>query len=328
MVNIKTVSAKSIQEAAELIQAGKLVAFPTETVYGLGADATNGQAVAWVFEAKGRPQFNPLIVHVPDIKAAEELVEFNDMARLVAGHLWPGPFTLILPAKAGNNISDLCSAGLPTLAVRIPSHKVARDLLQAAAVPIAAPSANRSGSLSPTAPAHVADSLGDAVHMILAAGPCDVGLESTVLDLSEETPVLLRPGGITKERIEGILGCVVADHFDDDVSPKSPGQLLKHYAPSVPVRLGAIDLEPGEALLAFGSDQFMGIRGGGAAKDLPDHARRNLSAESDLCEAAANLFKMLHDLDRDEHKAIAVMNIPETGLGVAINDRLRRAARG
>ena len=319
--------AGTIEDAAAILRAGGLVAFPTETVYGLGANARDGKAVAKIFAAKGRPQFNPVIVHVADMAAAEQLVVMNDAARTVAKTFWPGPLTLILPRRPDCAVSELCSAGLPTLAVRVPSHPVARDLLLAAGVPLAAPSANKSGSISPTTPALVARSLGADVDMILAAGPCKVGLESTVLDLSGDVPVVLRPGAVSAEEIGTLLGIDVGyDHGDHD-RPKSPGQLLRHYAPSRPLRLNAVDVAPGEALLAFGPDKFMGIRGGGAAKDLPDTALRNLSENRDLHEAAANLFRMIAELDRAEHTAIAVMNVPDTGLGIAINDRLRRAAR-
>lgn len=323
---IKTATDEALQDAAALLRAGGLVAFPTETVYGLGANALDGEAVARIFAAKGRPSFNPLIVHVMDKDAAAQLVEMDEKARAVAARFWPGPLTLILPRKDGCPVSDLCSAGLPTLAVRVPRHPVAQALLRTCGLPIAAPSANRSGNLSPTTPAHVVASLGEAVAMILAAGPCAVGLESTVLDLSTDTPAILRPGAITAEDIAAVLGRAVPYETGGQDAPKSPGQLLRHYAPGIPLRLNAVDLLPGEALLAFGSDRFMGIRGGGAAKDLPDTARRNLSESGDLTEAAANLFRMLHDLDRPEHKAIAVMNIPDQGLGLAVNDRLRRGA--
>lgn len=323
---IKSANPETIAEAACLLKEGGLVAFPTETVYGLGANALDGKAVARIFEAKGRPQFNPLIVHVPDVKAAVELVKMNDKAQAVAAQFWPGPLTMILPRLENCAVSELCSAGLPTLAVRVPQHKIAQALLKEAGIPLAAPSANRSGHLSPTTPQHVHDSLGDKLDMILAAGPCDVGLESTVLDLSTDKPAVLRPGAVTAEEIADILNEDVAYEIEATETPKSPGQLLRHYAPSIPLRLDAVDLEPGEALLAFGNDKFMGIKGGGAAQDLPDTARRNLSEDTDLTEAAANLFRMLHELDSPEHKAIAVMNIPGQGLGIAINDRLKRAA--
>lgn len=327
MVSLKEASDSAIAEAAAILRDGGLVAFPTETVYGLGANALDGIAVAKIFAAKGRPQFNPLIVHTHDVESLERLVELNDDARLLAARFWPGPLTMILPRRDGGGVSDLCSAGLPTLAVRVPSHPVAQKLLSVAGVPVAAPSANKSGSLSPTAPMHVLQSLGDAVQMILAAGHTQFGLESTVVDLSGAVPVVLRPGAITAEEIGEVLDMPVGYDFGDhgrDV--KSPGQLLKHYAPNIPVRLNAVDVEPGEALLAFGSLKFMGLRGGGFAKDLPATALKNLSDEGDLYQAASNLFRMLRDLDRPEHSRIAVMNIPDQGVGIAINDRLKRAA--
>ncbi len=315
----------TISEAAAILRSGGLVAFPTETVYGLGANALDGRAVARIFEAKGRPRINPVIVHVTDAAAAAKLAVMDDVASTLAAHFWPGPLTLILPRQSNCAVSELCSAGLPTLAVRAPDHPVAQSLLKAAGVPIAAPSANASGSLSPTTPAHVAESLGDALDMILAGGACAVGLESTVLDLSGDAPLILRPGAVGAADISSILGRDVGHDPGDPHKPKSPGQLLRHYAPSTPLRLNAVDLEPGEALLAFGSDRFMGIKGGGAAKDLPEAAHRNLSETGDLAEAASNLFRMLHELDRAGCKCIAVMSIPGQGLGIAINDRLKRA---
>lgn len=327
MSNVKAATSKNaVSEAARILRAGGLVAFPTETVYGLGADATNGQAVVRIFEAKGRPQFNPLIIHVADVKAAEKNVEMDDRARAVAAMFWPGPLTMILPRRKDCPVSELCSAGLPTLAVRVPAHKTAQALLKEAGVPVAAPSANISGTISPTAPTHVAAGLGDRVDMILADGACRVGLESTVLDLSGTEAVVLRPGAVSAEDIADVLAQPVSYDFGDHDKPKSPGQLLRHYAPSVPLRMDAVDLAPDEALLAFGSVKFMGVKGGGAAGNLPDHAFRNLSEAGDLNEAAANLFRMLRELDVPENKKIAVMNIPDKGLGIAINDRLRRAA--
>jgi len=324
---IREASDQAIAQAVRLLQDGQVVAFPTETVYGLGANALNGQAVAGIFEAKQRPQFNPLIVHFTDMKAAQAHAVFDDRTLQVGAQFWPGPLTMILPRQYGSEISELVSAGLPTIAVRVPSHPAAQKLLKGCGFPLAAPSANASGEPSATTPMHVAESLKDRAAMILAAGACQVGLESTVLDLSDETPVILRPGAITAEDLAPVLGEVGYDFGHKD-KPKSPGQILKHYAPNCPVRLNAVDLEPGEALLAFGSDKFMGIRGGGAAKDLPESMRANLSESGDLNEAAANLFAMLRALDKPEHKAIAVMNIPDTGLGVAINERLQRAAAG
>ena len=319
---------ESIDEAAQALRAGRLVAFPTETVYGLGANALDGTAVARIFAAKGRPSFNPLIVHGATAAALAPLVVMDERAREVAAHFWPGPLTLVLPRAAGCPVSELCSAGLPDLAVRVPAHPVARALIQAAGVPVAAPSANRSGGLSPTTPAHVATSLRGAVDLILAAGPCAVGLESTVLDLAGAKPLILRPGAVTATQLTAVLGEDVGYEAGDVAAPRSPGQLLRHYAPNCGVRLNAVDMASGEALLAFGSIRFMGMRGGGHARDLPETAYRNLSEEGDLQEAAANLFRMLHDLDQPEHAAIAVMSIPREGLGLAINDRLTKAAAG
>lgn len=341
---LKTPNAETIAEAAAMIRGGDLVAFPTETVYGLGANALDGQAVARIYEAKGRPSFNPLIAHFCDVAQMQDYIALPDRAKewfdMLAHHIWPGPLTLIVPRAEGCEISELATAGLETVAVRIPAHPVARDLIKQAGVPIVAPSANLSGTISPTTPAHVAEGLGDKVGMILAGGACTVGLESTVVDLSEEKPVILRPGAVIKEQMEELLNTEIfyiiqnkgekdagGDNGEAAEAVKAPGMLLKHYAPSIPVRLNAVDLEPGEALLAFGSDKFMGIKGGGAAKDLPEEQRRNLSEEGDLNEAAANLFAMMRALDKPENKGIAVMSIPDEGLGVAINDRLRRAAQ-
>ena len=317
---------ENIAKAAARMKNGGLVALPTETVYGLGADATNDHAVASIFAAKGRPSFNPVIVHFRSKEEAAEAVVFNHHAELLAALFWPGPLTMILPRRENTDISKLCSAGLPTLAVRCPSHPVARQLIKALQSPVAAPSANASGSLSPTTPQHVLLSLGGNAGMILAGGKAAVGLESTVVDLTGDVPVLLRPGAVTLEDLQQHLGEVLVEFSVTSEKPKSPGQLLKHYAPKTPLRLKAVDVKPGEALLAFGSAKFMGVVGGGAAKDLPQEAYQNLSENGDLEEAAAHLFAMLHYLDAGAFESIAVMNIPDTGLGVAINDRLRRAA--
>jgi L-threonylcarbamoyladenylate synthase len=327
MPRIVIANDQSILEAATLIKRGELVVLPTETVYGLGANALDGRAVAKIFEAKSRPQFNPLIIHVSDVNKAAEFVEMDARAKKIANAFWPGPLTLILPRRADNGVSDLVSAGLETLAIRVPAHKVMRAVMKAAGVPIAAPSANASGEPSATTPKHAAESLGDNAPYILAAGTCDVGLESTVLDLSGEDAVILRPGAVTAEDLEPYLGVVEIDDGAHS-KPKSPGQLLKHYAPSIPVRLNAVDVEEGEALLAFSSTKFMGIKSGGGVASLPEESLKNLSEDGDLAEAASNLFMMLRDLDRPKHKAIAVMNIPNTGVGIAINDRLKRAAQG
>ena len=315
MSRIVPASPDAIGEAAALLRAGKLVAFPTETVYGLGADATNDNAVAAIYAAKGRPQFNPLIIHVAEKGDLETLVIWSATARVLAEAFWPGPLTLVLPRAASCPVSLLASAGLGSLAVRIPAHAVARDLLRATGRPIAAPSANASGKLSPTAASHVADSLGDNVDFILDGGVANVGVESTVLDLTTSRPTILRHGGVTREALLRILGALhAATH--DDTSPKSPGMTASHYAPTLPLRLDAVEAGADEALLAFGSDT--GIKGGAL--------RLNLSPQGDVNEAAANLFAMLRQLDQSVLRGIAVMPIPATGLGVAIRDRLARAA--
>lgn len=306
----------AIAEAAALLRQGRLVAFPTETVYGLCADATNDRAVAAVFAAKGRPRFNPLILHVADAAQARRLVRFDARAEALAG-LWPGPLTLVLARGADCPVSRLASAGLDTLAVRVPDHAIARALLEACACPIAAPSANPSGRTSPTTAAHVANGLGARVDLILDGGPCRVGLESTVLDLSGPRARLLRSGAVAAEDVARRIGEPVADasrETPDDDERLSPGMSRRHYAPTVPLRLNATDAKSGEALLAFGGE-------------VPKLAGpvRNLSPTGDLVEAAANLFAMLHELDAPGTAAIAVMPIPEEGLGRAINDRLRRA---
>jgi L-threonylcarbamoyladenylate synthase len=312
---IAEATSATLAEAADLLRGGKLVAFPTETVYGLGGDATNDQAVAAIFAAKGRPHFNPLIIHVADITALDELIIWNETARLLAQQFWPGPLTLVLPRHASARISLLASAGLDTLAVRVPSHPVAQQLLKIVGRPIAAPSANASGKLSPTTPLHVAESLGDKVDMILASGKTNVGIESTVLDLTTLRPTLLRPGGVTKEALEIVLGPIDdATHTNPD-KPASPGMLASHYAPHLPLRMNAESAAPDEGLLTFGAD-FL-IKGGAT--------RLNLSPDGDLQEAAANLFAMLRQLDQPHLKGIAVMPIPSNGLGLAINDRLTRA---
>lgn len=325
-MNLLTATDENIVKAAAVLKAGGLVAMPTETVYGLAGNALDGQAVAKIFETKGRPQFNPLIAHFAEAKDIHAYAVMNDKAQALAQAFWPGPLTLVLPRKKECAISELASAGLDTLAVRIPAHPVARKLIQACGFPLVAPSANLSGTVSPTSPMHVAESLGDRVDMILAAGSSPIGVESTVVDLSDGKVVILRPGAVTAEQISEVLGEEVVYDAGDPDRPKAPGLTLKHYAPKIPLRLNAIDLKPGEALLAFGSIRFMGIKGGGAALSLPESQRRNLSEEGDLHQAAANLFAYLRELDRPEHKGIAVMAIPNNGLGVAINDRLKRAA--
>jgi L-threonylcarbamoyladenylate synthase len=306
----------AIARAAELLRAGRLVAFPTETVYGLGGDASDERAVAAIFAAKGRPRFNPLIVHVPDLAAAETLAEFDARAREAATRFWPGPLSLVLPRRATSDLSLLASAGLSTVALRAPAHPVAQALLCAAKRPIAAPSANRSGRVSATAAAHVVAELKGRVALVLDAGPSPVGIESTVLDLTGTVPALLRPGGIPVEELTALLGPIAAPSGGAGAGPvRAPGMLASHYAPSLPLRLDVRAARPGEALLAFGRAAPAGFR-----------AVLWLSRRGDLAEAAANLFAMLRALDRPDFAGIAVMPIPEEGLGRAINDRLRRAA--
>ncbi|MBT3307529.1 MAG: threonylcarbamoyl-AMP synthase [Alphaproteobacteria bacterium] len=306
----------AIAAASETLRTGGLVAFPTETVYGLGCDATDGEAVARVFAAKDRPRFNPLIVHVRDADAARNIAAFNEVAERLVDAFWPGALTLVLP-KRDDRVSLLVSAGLETLAVRAPDHPVAQALLSQADLPIAAPSANRAGRISPTAAGHVVFSLpgpdGGGPAMILDGGPCRVGVESTVVDLSTDTPTLLRPGGVADEDIEACIGPLAHPSPNDGDAPKSPGMMDRHYAPELALRLDATDPRPGEALLGFGPD-------------APIEAM-NLSPNGDLSEAAANLFSMIRALDGPPFTGIAVMAVPDVGLGRAINDRLRRAAQ-
>lgn len=297
-------------EAARLLRAGALVAFPTETVYGLGADATDEVAIARIFEAKQRPHFNPLISHVPSADAAFALGEVTPAADRVAAACWPGPLTLVLRRRPGCPVALLATAGLDTVALRVPGSADARALLAEVGRPVAAPSANRSGRVSPTTAFHVAEELGAKVALILDGGPCPVGIESTVLDLSTERPRLLRPGAVTREQLEALLGPVGRPAADAPVS--APGMLASHYAPVAPVRLWATDRRSGEAFLDFGATR--------PGADL------DLSPSGDLVEAASRLFAALRALDGADVAAIAVAPIPEVGLGVAINDRLRRAA--
>lgn len=299
-------------------RSGQCVAFPTETVYGLGADATNDYAVAQIFAVKGRPQFNPLIVHVSEIAIAKPHVVWSAQAEALAHAFWPGPLTLVLPRSLSCGISPLVSAGGETVAVRVPAHPVAQKLLAAFGGLIAAPSANRSGRISPTTAAHVQEELGGLIPFIVEGGACAVGLESTVVDLTGDAPRLLRPGSITADQLEAVLGQNITPHTQSQSGGlHAPGQLESHYAPQLPVRLNAGQVAADEALLAFGSVELTGAA-----------CMRNLSASGDLVEAAAHLFGHLRTLDQPHYRAIAVMPIPETGIGVAINDRLRRAAAG
>jgi L-threonylcarbamoyladenylate synthase len=304
-----------IREAATILRRGGLVAMPTETVYGLAGDATNDRTVARIFEVKYRPQFNPLIVHVADRTMAETLVTFTELSQHLADRFWPGPLTLVLPRRNGSPISRLASAGLDTIAIRVPAHPVARQLLRLCQLPLAAPSANPSGRLSPTEASHVAATIGDRIDLILDGGPCPIGIESTVLDMTGPMPCILRQGGLPQSKIESVIGKIASEALGGPM--RSPGMMKSHYAPSVGLRMNAETVDPTEALLAFGPHPLAG-----AATTL------NLSESSDLTEAAANLFRMLHRLDDDRHRDIAVMPIPERGLGIAINDRLRRAAAG
>ncbi len=315
--NIHPPTPETVREAAGRLRRGELVAFPTETVYGLGADATSDNAVAASFAAKDRPANNPLIVHVAGRAEAARLAAFDARAERLAEAFWPGALTLVLRRRAGCPVSARVSAGLDTLAVRVPAHPLALELLGATGLPLAAPSANPSGAVSPTTARHVADGLGERVAMILDGGPCPLGIESTVLGLTAE-PVLLRPGGVTAERIEAIvgpLGRATGRATGPATGPASPGMLESHYAPTLPLRLEATGAGGDEALLAFGPEPPPG-----AALTL------NLSPTGDLEEAAANLFAMLRQADRSGLRAIAVVPIPESGLGLAINDRLRHAA--
>lgn len=287
----------AIARAAELIAAGQCVAVPTETVYGLAADATNGEAVASIYAAKGRPSFNPLIVHVPDLAAAERIAELGKQARDLGERHWPGPLTLVLPLRSGSGIASLVTAGLSTIAVRIPTHPAMQALLRATGKPLAAPSANASGGISPTRAEHVIKSLGGRIPLILDGGPTSVGLESTIV--ATDPLRLLRPGPVD-------LGLALAESG----AIEAPGQLASHYAPSKPLRLNATAADPGEWLIGFGE-----VKG-----------NASLSQTGNLQEAAAHLFDLLHQADASGERCIAVAPVPETGLGLAINDRLRRAA--
>ena len=306
----------AVRGGAAILADGGLVAFPTETVYGLGADARNDRAVARIFAVKNRPQFNPLIVHVKDTDVAARYAELDDRAHALAARYWPGPLSLVLPRRADSGLSLLVSAGLDTVALRVPAQFTAQALLAAFDGPIAAPSANLSGAVSPTRAEDVQESLGDAVDLIIDDGPCSIGLESTVVDPTGETLCILRHGAVTLEMLQAQFGAVAdASTAADEATVKSPGMLARHYATALPLRLDATSAAPNEAFLAFG-------------EPVPRGAARteNLSPTGDLTEAAANLFALLRALDQPIYKAIAVAPIPDQGLGRAINDRLRRAA--
>lgn len=306
---------EGIENAADALISGRLVAFPTETVYGLGADATSDPAVALIYKAKGRPAFNPLIVHVENLKAAQKYAIFNAPAIRLAKKFWPGALTLVLPRREGCPLSSQVSAGLDTVAIRVPNHPIANDLLRVSSVPIAAPSANRSGEVSPTQAVHVLNAWPETdvpgPSLILDGGPCVVGLESTVIDLTSDQPTLLRPGGVTKEQLRDVVGGIA--HADGTPNqPRSPGMLARHYSPALPVHLNAVTAKQGGALLGFGPDA--------------QAATLNLSNTGDVQEAAANLFTMIRALDNKRFSSISISPIPVDGVGLAINDRLRRAA--
>ena len=306
------------ETAGRTLAAGGLVAFPTETVYGLGADATNATAIARLYAAKGRPAFNPLIAHVTSLAAAQALAEFDDAAKKLAAAFWPGPLTLVLRKRPDCPVAELATAGLDTIAVRVPDHPVAREILHAFGRPIVAPSANRSGHVSPTTAAHVLADMRGRIDLIVDDGPTAVGVESTIVACLDGRVLLLRPGGVPRAELERVLGAPLDDGpANDPDAPLAPGMLASHYAPRARLRLDAREVHGGEALLAFGS--------------LPpgaEHAVRvlNLSPRGDIVEAATNLFAHLRALDASGATTIAVMPIPHDGLGEAINDRLARAA--
>jgi L-threonylcarbamoyladenylate synthase len=313
MTNIFTYTSETLHRAADIIRQGGLVAFPTETVYGLGANVYNAKAVANIFAAKGRPTFNPLISHIAELDTLSELAETDGRVLALAKHFWPGPLTFVLNRKEMNPAMDLVCAGLKTMTVRMPNHPIALELIRASGVPIAAPSANKSQSISPTTARHVFESLGTKVDMILDGGSCKVGVESTIIDLTTPQAVLLRAGGLAKEDIEAFLGeKVLISHGNPDL-PSSPGQMLKHYAPRLPMRINICpeDKQPNEFYIGFGKM----------------NGNLNLSPKADLVEAAANLFAYMHLAEEQtEFPAIAMAPIPENGLGLAINDRIRRAS--
>ena len=313
MTNIYTYSSSTIKTAAETIKKGGLVSFPTETVYGLGANIYNSQAVANIFAAKGRPSFNPLISHIAEIDILKELVIVDDRISALANKFWPGPLTFVLKRKDLNPSLDLVCAGLPTMTIRMPNHPIALELIKSSGVPIAAPSANRSQSISPTTARHVFESLGNKVEMIIDGGACKVGVESTIIDLTTKQVVLLRAGGLAKEDIEDFLGETVITSNGNPNLPSSPGQMLKHYAPKLPTRINVTpdNKKDEEFYIGFGKMD----------------CNINLSCDGNLTEAAANLFAYMHIAEEQtEYPSIAIAPIPEIGIGLAINDRIRRAS--
>lgn len=310
-------TANGAARAGALLAKGKLVAFPTETVYGLGADATDPQAIAALYAAKGRPLFNPLIAHVASVEAAFALGDFPPLARTLALAFWPGPLTLVVPTKAGGAVCELARAGLSSIAIRVPDHPLARAVIEAAGRPVAAPSANRSGHVSPSTAAHVLADLEGSIAAVLEGGPTRVGVESTIIAVLEDEAVMLRPGGLARERIETLLERPLAMAREAAGTPIAPGRLASHYAPAHPLRLNATRIEPGEACLAFGLPLPPGAQ---ACLTL------NLSEQGDLTEACANLYGHLRALDGLPSSGLAASPLPATGLGEALNDRLMRAA--
>ncbi|MBT5074982.1 MAG: threonylcarbamoyl-AMP synthase [Kordiimonadaceae bacterium] len=304
-------SIKTYVLAASKLKQGDIVSFPTETVYGLGADATNSSGVAKIYAAKERPSFNPLIVHLASAEKAQQYVKMNALAQKLADKFWPGPFTMVLPLKENSGLSDLISAGLDTVAVRVPKNDVAHSLLEHFDGPIAAPSANKSGNISPTTAQHVDGEFGEELEMIIDGGPCEKGIESTIVQIEGEQIIILRPGNITISEIEAVTSENVIFNAQSSDTPNSPGQLESHYAPNSKMRLNASEVFSGECFLGFGECGPSTV---------------NLSPSGDLIEAAANLFSMMRKLDQMDFDTIAVAHIPPTGLGMAINDRLKRAA--
>ena len=304
---------QSLKLAAKALRDGQLVSFPTETVYGLGADATNDKAVASIYEAKGRPSFNPLIAHIASLEKAKDIADFTPLAEEIAAKFWPGAVTLVLPLKTPSTISKLVTAGLDTIALRLPAPEIARQLLTEAAIPVAAPSANLSGGISPTLARHVEADLADKCRYILDGGACERGLESTIIDCTTNKAIILRPGPVTLEMLEKAVGDFEVSYNDihNDHNPSAPGQLTSHYAPSKSLRLNAQSKQANETFIGFGDVK---------------NADFNLSLSGDLTEAAANLFAILHEADKTDGQVIAVSPIPEQGLGIAIGDRLKRAA--
>ncbi len=313
-----TADEAGLAQAAAVLRRGGLVAFPTETVYGLGADATDAKAVARIYAAKERPSFNPLIAHVDSVEAAQEQGIFDETAQRLADAFWPGPLTLVVPAAPTCTVSDLARAGLDSLGLRVPAHPLAHELLKLTGRPVAAPSANRSGRVSPTDADHVLGDLDGRIEAVLDGGAAQVGVESTIVACLGGVPRLLRPGGVPREAIEALIGVRLEGGSEGDKSPLAPGMLASHYAPRARVRLNATGVQPGEAVLLFGTKALQGAETAQAAL--------NLSENGSLVEAAAHLFSYLRQLDASGAPTIAVGPIPETGLGEAINDRLRRAA--